>query len=262
MKSRFFLALAAIFAGVPALATARAEACDGPALYENMVRAKGGRERLHEVHALYAHWRLRYWNWEKFRVITEERRTLYLFPDFLWAMSDIEPFGKESSTVDLSTGTVKTMLEGRKHVEVEPVRVGTALAVAQAEWLIESRWWKPEVLGCFEETYEGVASWVVRVAGSGLEFEYFIEKGKDLPWMVRRKAGQAEYLRGLFHYKSVNGLMMPTFYRVVDKYNGRVFFSYGRKLRFEINPDYDPRVRKWDPTIEGDPEPWRRKRSR
>jgi len=262
MKSRFFLALGAIFVGMPALAASPAEACDGSALFENMVRAKGGRERLHAVEALYVHGRWRYWNWEEFRVITEDERSLYIFPDFLWEMNDIYPFGKWSLTIDLNTGISKSILEGAKGMEVRRLLDTTALAVAQAEWLIESRWWKPEVLRCFEETYEGVASRVVRVAGGGLEFEYFIEKGKDLPWMVRRKAEQHEYLRGLFNYKSVNGLMMPTFYRVVDKYKGRIRSSYQMKLRFEINPDYDPRVREWDPTVEGDPEPWRRKRSR
>ena len=109
MKSRFFLALGAIIAGVPALAASPAEACDGSALFENMVRAKGGRERLHAVEALYVHGRWRYWKWEKFRVITEDERRLYIFPDFLWKMNDIEPFGKQSYTINrsLKNGQIK-----------------------------------------------------------------------------------------------------------------------------------------------------------
>lgn len=249
-------------AAATAVAAPPPEACDGRVLYEAMVRAKGGRARLHSVESLYVRRYYSYWVWADMERQRGEHRILYILPDFLWKREEHSLFGPGSYVLDLSKGIGKTISLSSKRVTYERRTDWTPMIHLQAELLIESRWWKPEVVNCTEEAYDKIPSLVVKVEGQEHTAEYFVKKGSELPWIVRWREGEDDILAALFDYRRAGGLMMPHKYIQLWKKKGLPQSKFGFRMQYEINPQYDPRVREMDPTVEGDMEPWRLKKEK
>lgn len=231
---------------------AAAEKCDARKTWEAMIDAKGGRERLHDVKVLYVHDWTSGWRFPAGRAARTERWALWVLPHYAWMRTTYADrrLGTGITTINYETGSVLTTLVPGQMSETnaKPIQPHYLYLVP------ETRWDKPEIVGCETASERGVSARRLSVRyGERLPITVFtLAIDRFLPMRITTSDGNwnVRYEK----YESFNGIRMPT--RIsVDPAASRFF-----EASYEINPEYDPAFLEKKPVIEPNPEPWRPKR--
>jgi hypothetical protein len=226
--------------------------CDASAVWERMLKAKGGRAQLGAINAIL----ISHEDRRSGRLIT---RSLAILPTFVWGLLDNgDPrLGRIVSHTYLDRGF---SLEWQSETVADAVRRRPLPEkpypfFEHPALFFETRWMKPSSLKCH------VANGVTIVEGTFFDtsYEFHLAQGRDLPTKIvvqqpgNAKAGIIELRE---YERHLSGLMLPTIYE----------YSYGllqpgpHRVRYEINPSYDPKLPDLSPAETNSPEGWRVKR--
>jgi hypothetical protein len=205
------------------------DARNAKAAWEGLVKAKGGRERLHSLKSFVS----------EYSIVTR----LDIFPGRMWEFKG--PFygnayllifdtGKSNNTATLST---KLGAEVRDYSYDQ-------VALERVVWLLETKFDKPEILSLRRErdgkiTYDVVKA---RIGTFTLEFAFEPEE-----MLVRRvyfynEKGSVWQIYAMDDYKLVDGVQMPQLWdenSIHDKNPKK--FEYV-PIKFNFNVDYDPTI--------------------
>jgi hypothetical protein len=130
----------------------------------------------------------------------------------------------------------------------------------QLYYLLETRWFKPELLAAYKDKLNGEPVDVVEVRVSGygkpFRFKIYLDEKTHLPIRIgalsdERNGEMFDWVE-LGEYKEKAGIKVPTM--IKGKYTGG-----WNKVILEINPDYDPQVFEREPDPKAGPFQWRRK---
>ena len=235
------------------MASSAKEACDARAVWERMIEAKGGRERLQSVQAMFV---LRTYTWRQALVRHRlENRTLYRFPDFLWSWFDsgTQTLGITVSQSNLALGHSLSVLGPSVNPKLkrELLAPGVLPFREIPVLLLETRWMKPSLFGC------SIDGWTTTLEASfdGIPFpyRYYLQGKAELPHRVEMPEGRGVRMYLLRDYKQTDGLMLPVTFR--SEYGSLPSPTY--TVRYEINPDYDPKLLDREPSLEAGPDAWR-----
>jgi len=248
-------------------------ACDAAAMWEKMVEAKGGRERLYQV--------------TTFLVQSRDLRDVGFFrlPDFIWSWRDQRPtvFGVDVGWNNSSLGIRKFQAGPCDNWDcrVRTVKDVNNVPFFQAQMLyfLETRFLKPEITGCGEERIKGKRRRYVEVTkgpvpveyylkdgkivpGSRMEIgklrvRYYVKKGEELPSLVVIHQGSYDETHFFKGYQAFGGIQLPTEERIRSRIT-----NMHSHLRWEINPEYDATVLTRDPSLADGPDGWRPKAQR
>ena len=223
--------------------------CDARARWEDLVKAKGGRENLDGLASFY--WQMRHSWWDGIFYTTYEKRTVYALPDFLWSWIDHGNwmFGIEVSHLYPELGYSVSPWRNR-HMR-RPLDnshwVSELLAL-----LGETRWHKPDHLEC--DCSGDEIALTATYAAIPYPLVFWQERGGGLPHRVEIRCPARATTYHVQGYRTIGGLRLPTTIRIAEG---------GRRLRyqaaFEVNPRVDEGLRSKLPSVEAGPEAWRAK---
>ncbi len=232
-------------------------------VWERMIEAKGGRDRLLEVDSLLMVWP---------REGVQDQPwylDLYVFPNRSWRWHDYRPDDEFGLGLHVSDGN------GLWHNDSWPpdYRITTlwsapraaeqhALIRTQTVYLLESRWFRPELLG-LETGRIGFRRYDVITADVvGDRLQFYVDRETSLVRRVRAPADSGNRIFDdgsvwdLEDYVSVDGIMMPA--RVEWEAVGKVTYAW----EYSFNVDYDPEEFSRRPALEDGPEGWKRPEGR
>ena len=226
-------------------------------VWERMIEAKGGRERLHEVDSL---------------LMIQPRHgvlerplysQLYVFPDWYWQWTEDtdDSLGPTTLRVLGANGTWTIWdKDGITTYWHPPERTDTQqLIYIQALHLLETRWFQPELLR-LETGWIGFRRYDLITADVGSDrVQYYVDRETSL---VRRMQPHDDSDNTIFHvawdfedYVRTDGIMMPS--RMVETDLGRI-----STWEYSFNVDYDPEEFSRRPALEDGPEGWKRPEGR
>ena len=232
-------------------------------VWERMIDAKGGRDRLLEIDTL---------------LMVQPRRgvpdrpwyvDLYAFPDQSWKWFDDRPelfglilrvsdgngkwFARDGDSGDGISTTWEPPRETDQH---DLIRI-------QGVYLLESRWIRPELLW-LETGRIGFRRYDVITADLvGDRVQYYVDRETSL---VRRIQPHDDSANNVFidgtvwefeDYIPVDGIMMPT---RIEWDNSGTKLTY--RWEYSFNVDYDPEVFSRRPALEDGPDGWKRAEGR
>lgn len=224
-------------------------------VWERVIEAKGGRERLREIEVLLMT-QPHPDSPDRFRYVD-----LWVFPDRWWRWMD-DRGGYLGLTVSNFDGTGswwayefdRDVLAPRG-IEWTPLHPDfrNRLVEAQAMFLLETRWFQPDLLALDIRRNRGSDYYVI-TADVGERVEYYIDMETFLVSRVGPVADYGLIVVGTWDmedYAPVDGIMMPA----------RVESDYGATLRwrFAFNVDYDPDLFVRQPVPEDGPDGWERR---
>lgn len=234
----------------------RTQAARALELWEKVVAAKGGRDRLRQITSLYVAADLG----EGFRECT-----LYVFPDYRFEYSYWA--ARERTDIDVSNGRKGItwwQVDGdtarpRKYV-AEDVYLHL---LPQFIYLLITHDLDPVPLGSRKDSIGLTRVDVVETNANGWRVDYYLDSKTHLPvkvvlpWGPRARAnGEMDQQVKLEDYTEVDGVMMPR----------KATYSFTTspvrrtdRLTFEINPKYDQSIFEQPPTPKMGPEAWRLK---
>jgi hypothetical protein len=226
-------------------------------LWEQMIIAKGGRERLRSVTSLFIAAELG----KGFR-----EYTLLVFPDHRFNYSYWAD--RERTDIDISngrTGITWWQVEGSK---ARPRSYGEDDAyltlLPQLLYLLETHDMNPVPLRARKASIGLRKVDVIEVSANGWRVDYYLDPKTHLPTKAvlpngpkSRAIGQMNQEVKLFDYKEIDGVMMP--HRVSYAFTTNQT-ERSDHLAFEINPAYDAKIFDQPPTAKTGPEAWRAKR--
>ena len=229
-------------------------------LWEKVLAAKGGRERLDAI--------------ERFLIIERHRKTqrvfnvdLYVFPNRYWLWEDSRPsrIGVHL-TANNGTGDWVAVAERGRQRDIHGVswfaEAGKRHYMIRnhAVFLLDTKWLRPMALELGKGRI-GREEFETITADFGMEdqfkFKYYIEKDTLL---VRRvsfgadagAAGATTLYADLSGYRAIDGIMMPSVVKWWDYTPNSIDFGF--------NVDYDPAIFTRRPAIEDGPDGWKRAR--
>jgi hypothetical protein len=231
--------IAAVAAGVAAYAA------DPREVWEQAVKAKGGRERLHSVHSLAV-----YMKPADVQLAGPPTSILCVFPDRYFEFEGratgtqhaIVVNGTADRTAIDATGIPRMV---RRLTQTEHDR----LALNQIIFLLESAWLQPQPT---EAQHNELV-----VEAAGRTYKLFLNHD-DLPDRivsppVRGQKPKIQYEYKLQHYRDFEGVMLPA--RVVSTVGMREFTW---DVDYEIDAKYNPKLFERVPNLADGPEPWRK----
>jgi hypothetical protein len=225
-------------------------------LWEKVLVAKGGRERLRKITNLY--------------VAADQGQgyrqlTLTVFPDYRFDFS-YDP-KRENTAIEVSNARkgivwwqVSNEAKPRKY-EVEDVYRNL---LPQVIYLLVTSDVDPVPLRLRKEWMGVKRVDVIEVEAQGLRVDYYIDPKTHLPLRVvspqglrARNKGNMDHIVTLDDYAALDGVMMP--------HKATHTFTYSserlvERLKFEINAAYDPQVFEQAPTPRTSVEAWRAKK--
>ncbi|MEK6288107.1 MAG: hypothetical protein AABO57_20500 [Acidobacteriota bacterium] len=222
-------------------------------LWEMAVAAKGGRERLDAVKSI---------------AITQDfggrgRSTeLCVFPDKYWAWEDRRPsklgLAAEMRNFERNIGyfVVGYLPNDPKKSELKP-EDRASFRNPQLIYLLETKWFKPEVLRAYKDNLGLHSVDVVETRVGKFRIAVFLDTKTHLPVRVGYFSNYVDKIftwYGLSDYHEVNGILVPH----SISYDG----SRNIPVQVEINVDYDPAVFERPPRIDDGPYQWRPKSSK
>ena len=226
-----WLPIAAVAAGLTA-----AHAADPQEVWEQAIKAKGGRERLLSVHSLAIYMkpapvnlRGRATNW------------LCVFPDRYFEYDGAGIGGSQRAiVVDAAADRAATDATGiprnaRHLTSYESDR----LAVNQIVFLLESAWLEPKPVE--------VRGHVLTVQAAGHRYRLSLDKG-GLPERVL----SSPYDYRLQHYRDFQGVMLPARVASVGSMVESIW-----DVDYEVDAKYNPKLFERMPDLANGPEPWR-----
>src|SRR5260370_26204093 len=121
-----------------------AQTCDARLVWERMIEAKGGREKLNDIESLLVKGDKISWHGLSKRHVV--LRTLYRFPDFVWSWFDhgVSTLGTSVSQCDANRGVLigaddsGRLTRGPAHLHISPM---------EPAFLLETRWMRPTLDG-------------------------------------------------------------------------------------------------------------------
>lgn len=226
------------------------------ALWETVLEAKGGRERLRKITNLY--------------VAAEGRgyrqSTLNVFPDYRFDFSyDSE---RENTAIEVSNarkGIVWWQLQGNearpRKYEAEDVYRNL---LQQFIYLLVTSDVDPVPLRLRKEWIGLKRVDVIEAEAQGWRVDYYIDPKTHLPLRVvlpnglkAHERGDMNHIVALEDYAAVDGVMMP--HRATHTYTTNPQ-RWKDQLKFEINAAYDPQIFEQAPTSRTGGEAWRAKK--
>lgn len=246
-------------------------------LWDQVIAAKGGRERLYAVNNLLVSTRARYKHPRK-PFTGHHYENLFVLPDRWWSWADESGFGLTIWTYDFGRQIGQEVLDIAPVASIKKPLLESARAVASPEeikmddsylfvhrqfaeqqliYLMETKWLQPTLIGARVVRLKGKEVDVI-VASYGKEtFEYFIDRNTHLPLRVdtrtRMKYTQGEYEDSfvLGDYVEVQGIKFP---RVVGRGGADTETTY------QVNVAYDAGIFQRPPTIDMGPRAWEPKK--
>lgn len=257
----------ATMVSMPVVAQDAEPACDAAEVWERMIEAKGGRERLHEIDVYFMAETEA--GWSLFRRRRYEHYVLASLPDKQWGWHDYgSPFeARGVSVVDWVTGIVT----GESAYDDFVVRTMPLEERAiwgryrrEALYLLETKWKKPVVSNCVALPEGG---YTIDADFDEAQYRYHLPPREFLPnvvewWEIdgpRRDSGKGLAVQYWFSdYTDVGGVMMPR--QQVFRPSSREDVGVRHNLCFEWNPEYDTRIFEMPPSFDAGPDAWRPKR--
>jgi len=237
-----YYSIAAILA-----AFAAAHAAEPDEVWEQAVKAKGGRERLHSVHALAifmtpANVNLRGLptNW------------LCVFPDRYFEFDGTGVGGRQRAiVVNRTTGLVAADETGiPRGARPLSAAENDRLALNQLIYLLESAWLKPKPV----EVRHNVL--FVEAAGRtyklSLNRDHLPERVVSLP--LPSEKPKTTYDFHLQHYRDFQGLQLPLRVAAVTGAHQQTW-----DVDYEVDARYNPKLFERTPDLSKGPEPWRQR---
>ncbi len=234
--------------------------CDAAQVWEKLIAAKGGREKLESVRAFFVNEQQ---TWRTWGIVRHRRdiRSLYVEPSFWWRWDDTDTpmFGVTISQADFDRGMGASLNASSRFRPVFKASTSSPKVLVDdviAAYLVETKWLKPKVLGCAIAVEEGRSVITVDTESARFTYRYFLDAKTYLPVRLEQQDGRWAAEHYLEEYRRVDGIMLP----------GRRRYDYGGSIRtdftvrYEINPAYDPDLWKRDPSVEAGPDAWRLKK--
>lgn len=261
-KLAAFTASLLLFASlVPVKRTSSMYASDSLAeakrLWELAVTAKGSRQKLHQVNSLAVSYEYR-----KGQISTE----VYVLPDKRWEWLDTGRSSKFPLLVYAMDFEQKihcfiqgTIAEGCQPIGGYSKR--SYLDDPQLLYLLETKWVKPELLGASRDKLGFHDVDIVKVRLEQFEISVYLDAKTHLPSRIayhsnmsgpNLKVGAIFEWKDLSDYQDVDGVMLPH----------KISHTHGptRRLRYEVNPEYDSSIFTRKPDLKAGPEQWRSKK--
>lgn len=236
-------------------------------LWNEMIAAKGGREKLNQVSDLVVRMRtdcptdeamvLKYFFWKK--IGTE---TLWVFPDRSYFATLGVAKNAGDANFNLYNGDargfwsffpgMKTPREFSSEASLKFAK--NRILWAQIMYLGETRWVKPVPIGYTRQRIHLRAVDVVRTRLDDTSTDFYLDRQTHLPLKVETNlsfGGQILHsLQGyvLSDYTSISGVRFPL---------KMAAGSCRAQVQYEVNASYDPSFFEGPPKIQYKPEPWR-----
>jgi hypothetical protein len=231
--------------------------CDPRQVWESMVRAKGGRDRLESVQTFYVEQSVT--RWVPFRRQTAELLAFYRFPDFRWTWSDpgeLDKFSISVTSLDLQRIAGRRIEGPKRTMAVQDYRpaMSAGLYTDIALFLLETKWVKPSLDKC---VVEADGRLVLTAQIDNVEYRYHLPGGGGLPDVVQETAtGLFTREHRLRAYTNVGGLTLPKHHWSRLGVLAPTEFT----LRFEVNPSFDPAILTSEPSLAAGRDAWRPKK--
>jgi hypothetical protein len=226
-------------------------------LWEATIKAKGGREKLHRINAIY--------------VISEAGNQRYhqllALPDCEFMYLYFKP--RESTILNIYNGKrgINWWQPGSasasiKYAKDSDVEYDFPIKASQIVYLLSTLWLEPKPVQVRKERIGLKRIDVIETDWSGWRIDYFIDSQSQLPIKIaygsstKRNAQAMNREIELGEYREVTGVMLPHKLRVSHTTNSS---KWEERLRFEINPEYDEQIFENAPTPKMGPEAWRPK---
>ncbi len=192
------------------------------ALWEEVIRAKGGRERLHAVENLQIVSKVKVEAPTSLGLM--ETRRLYVLPDRAWlrASSAAFPGGLEATifSIDRRLCTVKITPSEANLPGGSPCSLpGWSAHLIQdpVMYLLETKWIQPKVLGSRAQRSGDRQVDVIEVEVTRMRVDYYLDSKTRLPFkvVINKSAGTAQLAAHpkmtikFSDYASVDGIQMP-----------------------------------------------------
>ena len=185
MKAGIGLVLARSLPGQSEPQPAAGEEAAAVALWEQMIEAKGGRERLHGVETLVEtmHFPLVFHN-PKLKNGADHYVQAIAFPDRIWRWDDERPtvFGMSIWTTNLSTGFHYLVYPGND-VRKSTQLYGETVRLEDTQILLfnETRWVRPKPIRIRADKYIPRSVIALETQWNGLRWDFWISKKDYLP---------------------------------------------------------------------------------
>ena len=221
-------------------------------LWEQMITAKGGRERLLDVHAMLE----RVVSWRRSQNLKDGKSridTLYGLPDRYWQWDDAGIFGFHLTVGSFTDHIFYLRRYDQTYKDVEPENgaILRGLRLAQLVYLNESAWLKPKPTGVLTGKDLPHDVDIVQTMADGLRADFYLDRRTHLPTaIVDHYPGMVSndpsggYKYELGRYELIDGIHAPT---VVDGVRHEVLF----------NPSYREDVFSTPAFAEEGPEGWK-----
>jgi hypothetical protein len=217
---------------------------DPRAVWEQAIQAKGGRDRLHNVHSLAV-----YMKPADVNMAGPPANWLCVFPDRYF---EFEAMGHSAARAIVVDGTADRAAIDITGIPRTARHVSSSerdqLVLNQLVFLLESAWLQPQPVEARHN--------VLEVQAAGRTYKLFLnsaslpERVLSLPIPGEKHANTYDYR--LQHYREFQGVMLP----------GRVVWIGGLRewiwdVDYEIDAKYNPKLFERMPDLANGPEPWR-----
>lgn len=278
--------LALLLFAVPVQVTRQDNESEAIGVWEKVLAAKGGKDRLQAIESVLRSSRhAQSVRGSSCRECPVEE--LFVFPNQFWYWSDERPtvFGLRARSVDFETkrafsAAPRQRLPNDPLQETEylsesvadPLKEGWRLELLQAGELLETRWMHLRPVRTWAETKGKSRSVFVeckfKMATGGATAVFILDALTFLPrrviltepiYSVPKPGAFTLHLDTVAHhefeiaqYVDVDGIKMP----VLLQHRGDT--SWQEKVQYQFNVDYDPKVFERGPRIEDGPKGWRK----
>jgi len=210
---------------------------DAEKAWEFLIKAKGGREKLHSItNMLYS------------RSDDGNRTQLYVFPDSKWDYGDFEETGRRLEIFDAKTATSYRLdLFGiTSQYKTDPQYGNDVFVFDQVDLLLETKWFKPELLRVTQEKDGRRQLNVIETLVAKRRVDFVFEP-KELLVLETRwhdDDGSVSYKERFFDYMEIDGIQMPqkisdglSYISRFDKFKG---LKHPVETKFLFNVNYLP----------------------
>ena len=259
--SLFLLIFLASIVPVAASQTNNPQLSRAQEVWEEAIRAKGGREKLEAVRNIFISSRSKYWHGlKRYEVFSQ---TLNVFPGKMWWWQDYRPdvFGLTVELYDFDRGikyyTSSDVPPPAPHL-IDLGETSLSRTYGLLGYLMETKWLKPTITGVSEKKVKRKKVDVVHtflvdtVADSTVEYfylDFWIDRTSRLPVRVsfsrthRGHSGSSMDV-SLSSYVDVNGVKVPS-------------KEGGDKVLVMLNVDYNDELFSKPPSLAAGPDAWK-----
>lgn len=229
-------------------------------LWELVIAAKGGRERLFAVRNMVISSRGEYAS-SALRKNHVRREELLVFPHKYWFWDDYRPdvFGLSVSMYDYDNNISYLITDSDPYHPPEPManrQRNKALRNDQLSFLLETRWFKPSLVNASTGKVGMRAVDILQTIVDGERVDFFFDQQTHLPARISYydvfNGKTYSNTQSFSDYTKVNGIGVPQ----------TIVYDDGSKYKssFQFNVEYNENIFVRPPPIEAGPEAWRPKK--